>query len=100
MYILLHQLKFELILHHVFDFAMKFVIIQICWSEFLLKKQPASTNRLFFCNRHNSFLSFGGRQLYNLEALPFTYDQYTVIELADNLYKSATVCFCVSPCTK
>ena len=46
---------------------------------------------LFFCN---SFLSFGGPQLYNSEALPFTYDQYFVIELADKLYKSVTVCFC------
>ena len=27
-------------------------------------------------------------QLYNLEALPFTYDQYVVIELADKLYNS------------
>ena len=26
----------------------------------------------FFCNRCNSFFSFGGPQLYNLEALPFT----------------------------
>ena len=42
---------------------------------------------LFFC----SILSFGGPQLYNLEALPFTYDQYVVIELADKLYNSATV---------
>ena len=51
----------------------------------------------FFCNRRNSFLSFGGHQLYNSEALPFTYDQYVVIELADKLYNSVTVCFCVSP---
>ena len=46
-----------------------------------------------FFNRRNSFLSFGGPQLYNLEALPFTYDQYVVIEFADKLYNSATVCF-------
>ena len=40
-----------------------------------------------------SLLSFGGPQLYNLEALPFTYGQY-VIELADKLYNSVIVCFC------
>ena len=28
---------------------------------------------LFFCNRRYSLLSFGGPQLYNSEALPFTY---------------------------
>jgi hypothetical protein len=50
---------------------------------------------LFFCNRCNSLLS--GPQLYNSEALPFIYDQYVVIELADKLYNSVTVCFCVSP---
>ena len=43
------------------------------------------------------FLSFGGPQLYNSEAFPFTYDQYVVIELADKLYNSVFVCFCVSP---
>ena len=42
---------------------------------------------MFFCNKCNSFLSFGKPQWYNLEALRFTYDQYVVIEL---------VCFCVS----
>ena len=47
----------------------------------------------FVCNRLNSFLSFGGSQLYNSEALPFTYDQYVVIELADKLYNSVTDCF-------
>ena len=45
----------------------------------------------FFCNKHNSFLTFDGPQLYNSEALPFTYDQYVVIELADKLYNSVTV---------
>ena len=52
---------------------------------------------LFFCNRRNSLLSFGWPQLYNSEALPFTYDQYVVIELADKLYNYVTVCFCVRP---
>ena len=32
--------------------------------------------------------------MYNLEALPFTYGQYVVIELADKLYNSVTVSFC------
>ena len=41
--------------------------------------------KVFFCNRRSSFLSFGGPQLYNSEALPFTYDQYVIIELADKL---------------
>jgi hypothetical protein len=41
----------------------------------------------FFCNRRNSFLSFGGPQLYNSEALPFT---YVVKELADKLYNPVT----------
>ena len=35
-----------------------------------------------------SLLSFGMPQLYNSEALPFT---YVVIELADKLYNSVTV---------
>ena len=47
----------------------------------------------FFCNRCNSFLNFGGPQLYDSEALPFTYDQNISIELADKLYNSITVCF-------
>ena len=34
-----------------------------------------------------------GPQLYNSEALPFTYDHYVVIKLADKLYNSVTVCF-------
>ena len=49
-----------------------------------------------FFNRRYSLLSFGGPQLYNSEALPFTYGQYVVIELADKLYNSVTVCFCAS----
>ena len=48
-----------------------------------------------FFNRCYSLLSFGGPQLYNLAALPFTYGQYVVIELADKLYNSVTV-FCAS----
>ena len=51
-------------------------------------KQPS------FFHRRYSLLSFGGPQLYNSEALPFTYGQYVVIELADKLYNSVTVCFC------
>ena len=51
---------------------------------------------IFFFNRRYSLLSFGGPQLYNSEALPFTYGQYVVIELADKLYNSVTVCFCAS----
>ena len=31
--------------------------------------------------------------MYNSEALPFTYGQYVVIELADKLYNSVTVFF-------
>ena len=46
----------------------------------------------FFCNRRISFLSFSGPQLYNSEALPFTYDQSVVIELADKL------CYCLFLC--
>ena len=46
-----------------------------------------------FFNRCYSLLSFGGPQLYNLAALPFTYGQYVVIELADKLYNSVTVVF-------
>ena len=51
---------------------------------------------ILFLNRRYSLLSFGGPQLYNSEALPFTYGQFVVIELADKLYNSVTVCFCVS----
>ena len=36
-------------------------------------------------------LSFGRPQLYKLGALPFTYGQYVVIELADKLYNYFTV---------
>ena len=42
----------------------------------------------FFCNSRNLFLSFGGPQQYNSETLPFTYDQYVVMELADKVYNS------------
>ena len=51
---------------------------------------------MFIFNRCYSILSLGGAQQYNLEALPFTYGQYVVIELADKLYNSVTVCFCAS----
>ena len=51
---------------------------------------------IYFLNRRYSLLSFGGPQLYNSEASPFTYGQYVVIELADKLYNSVTVCFCAS----
>ena len=54
---------------------------------------PARAFFLLFCNRRYSFLSVCGPQLYNLEALPFTYNQYVVIELADKLFNSVTVCF-------
>ena len=54
------------------------------------------TLNFFFCNKHTSFLTFDGPQLYNSEALPFTYDQYVVIELADKLYNSVTLFFCAS----
>ena len=59
--------------------------------------QFSGNSELFFCNKHTSFLTFNGPQLYNSEALPFTYDQYVVIELADKCYSSVTVCFCESP---
>ena len=45
-----------------------------------------------FCYRLISFFSFGEPQLYNLEALSFTYEQYVVIEFADKLYNSVTLC--------
>ena len=51
--------------------------------------------KIFFCNRPNSLLSFGGPQ--HSDALPFTYDQYVVLELADKLYDFVTVCFCANP---
>ena len=46
-----------------------------------------------FLNRRYSLLSFGRPQLYNSEALPFTYGQFVVIELADKFYNSITVWF-------
>ena len=49
---------------------------------------------LFFCNRRNSFLSFGGPQLRRLCHSPMI--SMIVIELADKLYKSVTVCSCSS----
>ena len=41
---------------------------------------------------HELRLSFGEPQLFNLEALPFIYDQFVVIELADELYNSVKDC--------
>ena len=64
-----------------------------CWGVCKKVMFHFGSVKVFFCNRRNSFLSFGEPQLYNLEALPFTYDQYFIIELADKLYNSDTVCF-------
>ena len=50
---------------------------------------------IYIFNRiHYSLLSFDGPQLYNSEALSFTNGQCVVIELADKLYNSVTVCSC------
>ena len=67
-----------------------------CWLSFSALS-PFYLHKIFFCNGRDSFLIFYRPQLYNLEALPFTYDQCVVIELADKLYNSITVCFCLSP---
>ena len=50
----------------------------------------------FLLNRCYSLLSFGGPQLYNSEALPFTYGQYVVVELADKLDTLLLFVFCAS----
>ena len=57
-----------------------------------------------FFNKYYSLLNFDRSQLYNSETLPFTYYQYVAVELgdkliqlADELYNSVNVCFCVSP---
>ena len=55
----------------------------------LLHDQPVSLPQVYIP-------SFSGPQRYNSEALPFTYGQYVVIELADKLYNSVTVCFCAT----
>ena len=47
---------------------------------------------MFFVTDITHSLSFGGPQLYNSQALPFTYDQYVVIESADKL------CYCLFLC--
>ena len=65
-------------------------------SDYRCGLQVTSFSIDFFLNRRYSLLSFGEPQLYNSEALPFTYGQYVVIELADKLYNSVTVCFCAS----
>ena len=67
------------------------VVASTAPTVWLLNSIPFRFIFLFFCNRCNSFLSFGGPQLYNLEALPFTYDQYVVIELAGKLNNSVFV---------
>ena len=54
-------------------------------------------NNIFFVTDVTHSRASVGPQLYNSEALPFTYDQYVVIKLADKLYNSVTVCFYVSP---
>ena len=70
------------------------MMIRCCWGcNTLFEQKLMCLDQFFFCNIPNSFLSLGRPQLYNLEALPFTYDQYVVIELADKLYNSVTVCF-------
>ena len=53
-----------------------------------MKCNNAELTTLFFCNRRNSFLSFGGPQLYNLEALSFTHDQYVVRQALKPCYCS------------
>ena len=62
-----------------------FIFSFASWSKVLLTK---------FCD--GLFFFFRGSKLYNSEALLFTYGQYDVIELADKLYNSVTVCFCAS----
>ena len=59
-----------------------------------LCKYQSRDNFILFFNRLYSLSSFGGPQLYDLEALPFTYGQYVALELADKLYNSVTICFC------
>ena len=56
-----------------------------------ISSQISDSMWLFF-NRHYSLLSSGSSQLYTLEALPFTYGQYVVIELADKLYNCLVFC--------
>ena len=55
---------------------------------------PAIKDVTTFLYRHYSLLSFSRHQLYNSEALPFTYGQYVVIELADKLYNYVTIFLC------
>ena len=55
--------------------------------------QKSKRRGLQFFNRRYSFLSFSGPQLSNLEALPFTYRQYVVIELGDKLCNSIIIFF-------
>ena len=52
-----------------------------CWLSFSALS-PFYLHKIFFCNGRDSFLIFYRPQLYNLEALPFTYCQYVVTELA------------------
>ena len=61
---------------------------------FLVSCNDVLTKHIYFFNRRYSLLSFGRPQLYNSEALPFTYGQYVVIELADKI--SVIDCFCTS----
>ena len=51
----------------------------------VLMRKAVKTVSIFFCDRHYSLLNFSPPQMYNSEALPLTYDQYVVIELADKL---------------
>ena len=70
------------------------LVITYCTALPPLKMGVNSIQKLHFdfFYRRNSFLSFGGPQLYNSEPLPFTYDQYVIIELADKL------CYCLFLC--
>ena len=64
-------------------------------SRNILKKPNSLKHRCSFIHfffRRYSLLSFGISQMYNLEALSFTYRQYVDIELADKL------CYCLFLC--
>ena len=94
-----------LVVQHAAQFYIQFIILlpsgfQILNIEFYFKAKIdifLTFMVLFFVTEVTHSWPSASPKLYNLETLLFNYDQYVVIEFADKLYNSVTLCFCVSP---
>ena len=85
-----------LVVQHAAQFYIQFIILlpsgfQILNIEFYFKAKIdifLTFMLLFFVTEVTHSWPSASPKLYNLETLPFNYDQYVVIELADKLYNS------------